>query len=186
MTKLIILKEKRLITKNENTLKKIIIVTDEQGNRYESTYQKRAKGLVKSGRARYLDEHTICLACPPNINNLEEINMNNNEKLEPAMNMDYIIAKINEIIEMNKKALADPNLASLELMDGVVHPINAICETNNHLIELFKIFSKSLVEEASPKDTMFKSLNDALKTAVQMQNLPIVEMIIKELKELTR
>lgn len=112
--------------------------------------------------------------------------MNNNENFEPAMTMDYIIAKINEIIEMNKKALASPNLTNLELMDGVVHPINAICETNNHLIELFKIFSKSLMEETNPKDTMFKSLNDALKTAVQMENLPIIEMIIKELKELTK
>lgn len=45
---------------------KNIAVIDEQGNRYEATYPKRAKGLVKNGRARFVDESTICLACPPN------------------------------------------------------------------------------------------------------------------------
>lgn len=44
---------------------KNIAVIDEQGNRYEATYPKRAKGLVKSGRARFVDEKTICLARPP-------------------------------------------------------------------------------------------------------------------------
>ncbi len=45
---------------------KNIIVVDEQGNHYGATYAKRAKGLVKNGRARFIDENTICLACPPN------------------------------------------------------------------------------------------------------------------------
>lgn len=44
---------------------KNIAVIDEQGNQYEATYLKRAKGLVKSGRARFVDEKTICLARPP-------------------------------------------------------------------------------------------------------------------------
>ena len=38
---------------------------DEQGNEYEATYPKRAKGLVKNGRARFVGENKICLACPP-------------------------------------------------------------------------------------------------------------------------
>lgn len=48
------------ITKN-------IFVVDEQGNEYEATYPKRARGLVKNGRARFLSENKICLACPPDI-----------------------------------------------------------------------------------------------------------------------
>ena len=47
-------------------IEKNILVVDENGNEYEATYPKRAKGLVKNGRARFIDEHTICLACPPN------------------------------------------------------------------------------------------------------------------------
>ncbi len=47
-------------------MEKNIAVVDEQGNKYEATYPKRAKGLVKNGRARFINENTICLACPPN------------------------------------------------------------------------------------------------------------------------
>ncbi len=44
---------------------KNVIVVDEQGNEYGATYSKRARGLVKNGRARFIDENKICLACPP-------------------------------------------------------------------------------------------------------------------------
>ena len=46
---------------------KNVIVIDGQGNKYEETYPKRARGLVKNGRARFVDEHTICLVCPPDM-----------------------------------------------------------------------------------------------------------------------
>ena len=54
---------------------KNIRVTDESGRDYGCTYPRRAKGLVKNGRARFVDENVICLACPPNqsqTNDLEE------------------------------------------------------------------------------------------------------------------
>ncbi len=54
-----------------------MIVVDSQGNEYEATYPKRAKGLVKSGRARFVAENKICLACPPDIN-LEDNKMSEN------------------------------------------------------------------------------------------------------------
>ena len=54
-------------------------VVDEKGNVYEATYPKRAKGLVKNGRARFIDENTICLACPPSENISEDKNMTNND-----------------------------------------------------------------------------------------------------------
>ena len=58
-------------------IEKNVIVVDEQGNEYEATYPKRAKGLVKNGRARFVDENKICLACPPD-KILEEEKMSNN------------------------------------------------------------------------------------------------------------
>ena len=54
-----------------------MIVIDSQGNEYEATYPKRAKGLVKSGRARFVGENKICLACPPK-DNLEDNKMSEN------------------------------------------------------------------------------------------------------------
>ena len=66
-------------------IEKNIIVVDEQGNEYEATYPKRAKGLVKNGRARFIDENTICLACPPNIE-LEDKIMSENKKVDSINN----------------------------------------------------------------------------------------------------
>ena len=50
---------------------KNIIVVDSQGKKYGTTYLKRAKGLIKQGRARFLTPNMLCLACPPN-QNLED------------------------------------------------------------------------------------------------------------------
>ena len=66
-------------------IEKNIVVVDEQGNEYEATYPKRAKGLVKNGRARFIDENTICLACPPNIE-LEDKTMSENKKVDSIDN----------------------------------------------------------------------------------------------------
>ena len=67
---------KQIITKGEIPITKNIRVIDEQGNEHEATDPKRAKGLVKNGRARFVDENKICLACPPD-KILEEEKMSN-------------------------------------------------------------------------------------------------------------
>ncbi len=61
-------------------IEKNIIVVDENGTVFESTWLKRANGLVKKGRARWLDEKTICLACPPV--RMEDNKMENNNQSE--------------------------------------------------------------------------------------------------------
>ncbi|MDE5825070.1 MAG: hypothetical protein K2H91_10390, partial [Lachnospiraceae bacterium] len=53
---------------------KNIIVVDEHGKKYGTTYLKRAKGLVKQGRARFLARNMLYLACPPE-QNLEDKGM---------------------------------------------------------------------------------------------------------------
>ena len=77
-------------------IEKNIIVVDEQGNEYEATYPKRAKGLVKSGRARFVDENKICLACPPNFD-LEDKKMTEEIKTESIYNIEYILSQIAKI-----------------------------------------------------------------------------------------
>ena len=73
-------------------MEKNIIVVDEQGNQYEATYPKRAKGLVKNGRARFVDDHTICLACPPDVD-LEDKIMSDNKEISIA----YLLEQIEKI-----------------------------------------------------------------------------------------
>ncbi len=80
--------------KGEIPIEKNILVVDEQGNEYEATWPKRARGLVKSGRARFLSENKICLACPP------EINLEDNEMTDNTMetiDMAYIFEQIRTI-----------------------------------------------------------------------------------------
>ncbi len=89
------------ITKGATPIIKNIIVVDEQGNQYEATYPKRAKGLVKTGRARFVSENTICLACPPDTN-LEENKMTNTTiNTVPTLTakeiFDQIVALQNEL-----------------------------------------------------------------------------------------
>ena len=85
-----------------------MIVIDEQGNEYEATYPKRAKGLVKNGRARFVEENKICLACPPN-NYLEDQNMEENKNITVAEKeqndqptVAYILGQIEKIFADNK------------------------------------------------------------------------------------
>lgn len=61
-------------------IEKNIIVVDENGTVFESTWLKRANGLVKKGRARWLDERTICLACPSE--QMEDNEMENMKQAE--------------------------------------------------------------------------------------------------------
>lgn len=42
---------------------KDILVKNNQGELLHTTYARRAKGLVKKGRAYYVDSSTICLVC---------------------------------------------------------------------------------------------------------------------------
>ncbi len=70
-------KTARSTARGMTPIEKNIIVVDDNGNKLTSTYAKRAKGLVKHGRARWLDDDTICLACPPDRNGPEDIYMEN-------------------------------------------------------------------------------------------------------------
>ena len=90
--------EKTEIEKTEASApQKTVQVTDEAGNRYEATYPKRAKGLVKHGRARFTDESQteIILTCPPNHNLiLEDHTMTEqNTNIQATENENAVIEK---------------------------------------------------------------------------------------------
>ena len=89
-------------TRGATPIEKNIIVVDEQGNEYEATYLKRAKGLVKNGRARFINENTICLACPPK-EYLEDNKMEN--KLTEREIFEQIVALQKQITENSANSL---------------------------------------------------------------------------------
>ena len=98
---------------------KCVQVTDEAGNRYEATYPKRAKGLVKHGRARFTDEsHTeIILTCPPNQNLiLEDHTMTEQNTNIQAIENETVVANENTATEKNTSALT-----AKEIFDQIVN-----------------------------------------------------------------
>ena len=104
---------------------KNVFVVDELGNEYTPTYAKRAKGLVKTGRARWKDENTICLACPPDDMNLEDVTMNNTfsdmDKIGSVMDNIEVINEVQPTDE--KKNAVDGSVAAtdiLALMDKII------------------------------------------------------------------
>ena len=78
------------ITKN-------VRVVDQNGNEYEATYQRRAKGLAKNGRARFIDDNTIMLARPPD-----------NIKINSEDNMDTLFNGNGEAVSENIPANQEP------------------------------------------------------------------------------
>ena len=76
---------------------KNVEVVDEAGNVYEPTWPKRAKGLVKNGRARFVDENKICLACPPDTKT-EDKQMSNTNNIFGEMTVQDILVRIASIV----------------------------------------------------------------------------------------
>ena len=129
--------------------KKTVIVIDEQGNKLESTYPKRAKGLIKNGRARVVDENTICLVDLPKNIILEENKMNNNninleENKEVKIDLSYIMNKIDEITKMNLSLINGQDFGEMSVVPGAKNPVQSICETNNKMIDFLQDIYKSI------------------------------------------
>lgn len=98
---------------------KNVFVVDEFGNEYTPTYAKRAKGLVKTGRARWKDENTICLACPPEDINLEDVTMNNTfndmDKIGSVMENIEVVENGVQPTEVKEKA-ADGAVTTADIL----------------------------------------------------------------------
>ena len=74
-----------------------ITVTDEQGNFYFPTYPRRARGLVKKGRARFISANTICLNCPPQNQEEQQMTENTNTSSRTAPTAAEIFAELQQI-----------------------------------------------------------------------------------------
>lgn len=119
-------------------MEKNITIVDEQGNAYGATYPKRAKGLVKNGRARFVDENTICLACPPIID-WEDTKMEDNKNTAAVLSeetaeqptectMEYVLTRIDRII--SDTAYLHEAIQAVERMEPGQPSMNAPADTS--------------------------------------------------------
>ncbi len=158
---------------------KNIRVVDEFQNEYEATYLKRAKGLVKNGRARFIDENTICLVCPPDIES-EDNDMSENKNViveatakapieEPQkLTINYVLEQIEKIqnqtdhIGMALAALGNmvpktnsttPDVAGAEQAEAIAEVVESREATNQKLIALYE----KMYDDLKPKEESAKS-----------------------------
>ena len=87
-------------------IQKNITVIDEQGNIYEATYPKRAKGLIKSGRARFISEDIICLVRPPKVLEEHMSDINSNLSIEEPSAKETNSPKKSEVQQDNKLSMS--------------------------------------------------------------------------------
>jgi hypothetical protein len=163
--------------KGVTPITKNIIVLDEFGNEYGTTYLKRAKGLVKHGRARFIDDTRICLTRPPDNINLSEDetmneNINTNAEVQNGANTVTaadILLRIDKIIAdtAHLKDTLDAWKVASENKEGIIGMPSVVLAretTNQRLIE----FLQKMWDDISPKHDQkliaFRVAADTIKT----------------------
>ena len=155
--------------KGATPIEKNVIVVDEQGNEYEATYPKRAKGLVKNGRARFVDENKICLVCPPD-KILEEEKMEENKLTakEIFVQLTILQKQLTENSQTSLHRLGDA-LSSLEGEDceARFEQIPEICDvfktrelTLLKMLEMYEKMYDDVQNEETKKVNLVKSAFD--------------------------
>ncbi len=164
-------------------IEKTILVVDEFGNEYEATYPKRAKGLVKNGRARFIGENKICLLCPPDHmtedNTMSDNNHVNTEinktassffppipKEENTVSLPYILAQIEKIQSQTDYLYRIIDAVQKSGSDGIGMGAGNIVEerekTNRQLIAFYERLYDDL-----RKDKIAEQKENILETAIQ-------------------
>lgn len=192
------------ITKNSFTsfaqgkipIEKNIIVVDEKGNEYEATYPKRAKGLVKNGRAHYIEENKICLLHPPNLKS-EDNNMSNTQatKTNDKLTIKYVLDKIEQIIndtEYIHSALeqlaimpkSDPgDIAGQEKAKAIGEIVRCREATNQQALKFYEKMYDDLTDKKTLKDKALAALEKCSGNDEQMKKLSDIMTEIGFLEE---
>ncbi len=168
----------KFTAKGRIPIEKNILVVDEKGNEYEATYPKRAKGLVKKGRARFISENMICLACPPN--ELEDNDMQNNEKHTDTgkFTMDYVLEQIEKIAQQTDYLtktvdklgeISVENGANNAAVSAKAEALTAVVQnretTNQQLLRFYEKMYDDLKESTPVKAiSLFEEMTDFLKS----------------------
>ena len=154
--------KKQINAKGATPIEKNVIVVDEQGNEYEATYPKRAKGLVKNGRARFVGENKICLACPPD-KILEENKMEENKLTakEIFVQLTILQKQLTENSQTSLHRLGDA-LSTFESEN-----VEVSCDQIAEVCDVFKTRELTLLKMLEMYERMY---NDIQKEEAQKVN----------------
>ena len=197
-------------TKGEIPIEKNVVVLDEQGKKIGVTYPKRARGLVKKGRARYADAYTICLACPPD-EDLEDMKMNDNNvdirvegspeeiRTEPGdagknFTAEYFLERIEQIAKDTDYLREAVAQIQPETAISLREIVGRREETNQKLIEFYqKAYFKALDQRGPAKtddivasmrrQTMVNSLIDGIMDTDDKDKVDALLSILRRLTD---
>ena len=143
------------IQRGATPIEKNVIVVDEQGNEYEATYPKRAKGLVKNGRARFVGENKICLACPPD-KMMEENKMEENKLTakEIFVQLTILQKQLTENSQTSLHRLSDA-LSTFESEN-----VEASCEQISEICDVFKTRELTLLKMLQMYEKMYADVQN--------------------------
>lgn len=161
-------------------MEKNVTVTDEAGNTYENTYIKRAKGLVKKGRARFTDEshNRICLLDAMRTDNDSPARYEINDLTEGTKDMaDQIINNENDIdVAMSLDS------AKVVSLDDNIQPVSSETEKMTMRSALFQLL-KTGIETLLNSDFEEEAL-DAIKDIEYEGSENTVQMKISAIEKL--
>ena len=124
---------------------KNVSVIDENGIKQSSTYPKRAAGLVKKGRARWIDDETICLCA--------------REKEERQMNLyevfDNQISKMQEQLrEADEKEAMPVRMQILKTLESI-----KTAEQTDKVLDMVKAMQEALnAEPPTPENSAAREI----------------------------
>jgi len=142
---------KKSIQEGMIPIAKNITVIDENGKEYEPTYRRRAQGLVKNGRARFVTEDKICLSRPPG--ELTEDNLMSDNK-NPA-GPDYVNPNIKHVMSVAREISKEQKDDSKVSIEYIMSKINQILDDKQHItdaIEALRNFENSSARDGGVGD----------------------------------
>lgn len=189
-------KQLYIICTGDDTHRKKIIVVDEKGNEYEATYPKRAKGLVKNGRAHYIEENKICLLHPPNLKS-EDNDMPDTKaaKAKDKLTIKYVLDKAEQIINdteyihsaLEQLALmpkSDPgDIAGQEKAKAIGEIVRCREATNQQALKFYEKMYDDLTDKKTLKDKALAALEKCSGNDEQMKKLSDIMTEIGFLEE---
>ena len=167
-------------------------MVDENGKEYEKTYIKRAKGLVKNGRARFIDSNTICLACPAQNQDTEDIKMTEttingtqNENIKTEAEKISVDKSTGEVFE-NTAETGKTDNESLPTLMYVISQIERISRDTDYIREALNELKN--IKSAGPGDICGQGKADAIAHVVDAREdtnrklIGFYEMLYKDIQ----
>ena len=162
-------------------MEKNVIVVDDNGKELGATYPKRAKGLVKKGRARFIDQNRICLACPA-----EEIT---EDEIMSDIKIDQTTGEVIENVKTDAVPEIPGNSKSENTMPTlgyILERIDSIAKDNQYIHDALSQLSE--LKTAGPGDICGQSKADAIAHVVDAREetnrklLAFYEMLYKDVQ----